>query len=68
MIVYNVLSIVISILSLLLAVLSLSISVVVKLYYYDKLDAKLGKVDPYEKYRGSDGLLTNRAVKEVSKR
>ena len=65
---YDVLTIAISILSLLFAVLSLCISVVIKLYYIDKIEAKMSKVDPYEKYRGVDGLLSNKVVKEVNKR
>jgi hypothetical protein len=72
MIAYDILAITISILSLLLSVLSLLFFREVKLYYSNKMEARIkaieDKPDRYDKYRNADGLLTVKNVKEVVKK
>ena len=62
MIAYDILSISLSIIAIIMALCSIVFVVVIKVYYIDKRNSLNNKIDPYDKYRNSDGLLTKDAI------
>ncbi len=62
MVAYDILSISLSIVAIIMALCSIVSVIVIKVYYIDKINALNGKIDPYDKYRNADGLLTKSAI------
>jgi hypothetical protein len=58
---YIILTLICSLLAFVMAFTALVFSIITKVFYIDKLLTPVIKIDPYEKYRTSDGLLSGKS-------